>query len=54
MEEKQEIILKDLLEIHETLTMLFRDLIHEDYHWMGKHLTHLQLVLINAQNHLEG
>ena len=54
MDEKQEIILKDLLEIHASLNLLFGDLIHEDYRWMGRHLHHLELVLINAKNHLEG
>ena len=54
MDENQEIILKDLLEIHDSLNLLFRDLIHEDYHWMERHLHHLELVLINARNHLEG
>ena len=54
MDEKQEIILKDLFEIHESLNLLFDDLMREDYHWMQRHLHHLELVLINAKNHLEG
>ena len=54
MDEKQEIILGDLLEINVTMTLLFGDLMREDYHWLEKHLHHMELVLINAKNHLEG
>ena len=53
MDERQEIILNDLVEIHAILNLLFGDLIREDYHWMDRHLHHMELVLINAKNHLE-
>ena len=53
MNPQGEKVLKHLVQLQYELTLLFKDLMLEDFAWMEKHLLSMEIVMRNAKKSLQ-